>query len=177
LVSHAITARRAYFDCRYGQLHVRTAFPGTGGFDEHTTVVCIHANASSSRAFIPVLALLAQNRSVYAPDMPGCGESDLAADGEEPAELRAANAVADLARDLRLRQVDLLALDDGAAAAIELAQRRSDLIRRLVLAGSFIQKGTGGLPQPCLPLPLSSEALQSSWPQSIGKIRPFFDAK
>jgi Tol biopolymer transport system component len=29
-----VRTRRAYFDCRFGQLHVRTAFPTTGGFDE-----------------------------------------------------------------------------------------------------------------------------------------------
>ena len=43
--------RRAYFDCRFGQLHVRTAFPATGGFDEQVTLFCLHADQSSSRVF------------------------------------------------------------------------------------------------------------------------------
>jgi len=29
----AVRTRRAYFDLKFGQLHVRTAFPATGGFD------------------------------------------------------------------------------------------------------------------------------------------------
>src|SRR5580692_4744019 len=36
-----VRTRRAYFDFKYGQLHVRTAFPGTGGFDEQVTLICL----------------------------------------------------------------------------------------------------------------------------------------
>jgi pimeloyl-ACP methyl ester carboxylesterase len=178
MTNNLVTSRRAYFDCRYGQLHVRTAFPGTGGFDEHTTVVCVHSEASTSRAFVPLLAQLAQNRSVYAPDLPGHGESDSnAAAGAETAALRGAHAVADLARDLRLKQIDLLALDDGAEIAMMLAGIRTDLVRRLVLLGRFAAQQPVTLKQPCLPLPIASDALQTSWPQVIGKMRPFFDSR
>ena len=34
-----VRTRRAYFDCKFGQLHVRTAFPATGGFDEGVTLM------------------------------------------------------------------------------------------------------------------------------------------
>ena len=34
--------RKMYVDCRFGQLHVHTAFPSSGGFDELTPLVCIH---------------------------------------------------------------------------------------------------------------------------------------
>jgi len=30
----AVNLRRLYVDCRYGQLHVHSAFPSSGGFDE-----------------------------------------------------------------------------------------------------------------------------------------------
>ena len=33
--------RKMYVDCRYGQLHVHTAFPSSGGFDELTPLVCV----------------------------------------------------------------------------------------------------------------------------------------
>ncbi len=72
----AVRTRRAYFDCRFGQLHVRTAFPATGGFDEQVTLFCLHSDQSSSSAFARFLPEIADVRSVYAPDLPGLGESD-----------------------------------------------------------------------------------------------------
>jgi pimeloyl-ACP methyl ester carboxylesterase len=126
-----VRTRRAYFDCRYGQLHVRTAFPATGGFDEKVTLICLHAAAASSRQFSRFLPLAATQRSVYAPDLPGCGESDAPATGAADA----AAAVLDLVMDLRLRQVDLLGFREGCNVAIELALARPEIIRRVVLTG------------------------------------------
>jgi pimeloyl-ACP methyl ester carboxylesterase len=128
-----VRTRRAYFDCRFGQLHVRTAFPTTGGFDEGVTLFCLHPRDLSSRTFHRFLPEIADDRSVYAPDLPGCGESDPAPsmnlkDG--------AAAVADLAKDLRLRQIDLLGFGFGAGVALELAVARSELVRRLVLVAA-----------------------------------------
>lgn len=126
-----VRTRRAYFDCKFGQLHVRTAFPTTGGFDEGVTLFCLHSSEGSSRTFDRFLPEIADDRSVYAPDLPGCGESD----GVRATSCRqAAGAIADLATDLRLRQVDLLGFGFGAGVALELAAARPDLVRRLVLA-------------------------------------------
>ena len=47
----------------------------------------------------------------------------------------AAKAVADLAADLRLRQIDVLGFRFGAEAAMTLAAARPSLVRRLVLVG------------------------------------------
>lgn len=128
-----VRTRRAYFDCKFGQLHVRTAFPTTGGFDEQVTLICLHRADASSRAFSRLLPQLAQVRSVYAPDLPGYGESD-------PSPTRsiaeAAAAMSDLADDLRLRKIDLLGVQYGAGVALELASVRPELVRRLVLAGA-----------------------------------------
>jgi pimeloyl-ACP methyl ester carboxylesterase len=134
-----VRTRRAYFDCRYGQLHVRTAFPETGGFDEYTTLFCAHPQASSSRIFSALLSHLAKSRSAYAPDAPGSGESDPPGP-EEPGNAQhgaavMAMAMADLARDLRLNQIDALGLGEGAAAVTQLALDRPDILRRLVLIG------------------------------------------
>lgn len=129
----AVRTRRAYFDCRFGQLHVRTAFPTTGGFDEGVTLFCLHPSETSSRTFDRFLPEVAADRSIYAPDLPGCGESD-AAPGSTYSE--AANAVADLAADLRLRHIDVLGFRFGAAVALDLAATRPDLVRRLVLIGT-----------------------------------------
>ena len=70
-------------------------------------------------------------RSVYAPDLPGCGESDAA---PQMNFANAALAVADLASDLRLRQIDVLGFKFGAGVALELAKVQPELVRRLVLA-------------------------------------------
>jgi pimeloyl-ACP methyl ester carboxylesterase len=128
----AVRTRRAYFDCLFGQLHVRTAFPATGGFDEQVTLFCLHAHESSSRAFVRFLPEVAETRSVYAPDLPGFGESD---PSPTASFAEAASALSDLADDLRLRQIDLLGIDSGARAALHLAAARPALVRRLVLAG------------------------------------------
>ncbi len=128
-----VRTRRAYFDCRFGQLHVRTAFPTTGGFDEGVTLFCLHPAESSGRVFNRFLPEIADDRSVYAPDLPGCGESDASPNGTFQ---EAAAAIADLAGDLRLRQIDVLGFHFGAAVALELAVSKPDLLRRLVLVAS-----------------------------------------
>jgi pimeloyl-ACP methyl ester carboxylesterase len=147
-----IRTRRAYFDCKFGQLHVRTAFPTTGGFDEQVTLFCLHPVDASSRIFGRLLSELADVRSLYAPDLPGCGESD-------PSPTRsmaeAAAAVSDLATDLRLRQVDLLGVQYGAGVAVELAAARPELVKRLVLAGVPAQ-GLPAVKQPRLLLDLAA---------------------
>ncbi len=125
-----VRSRRAYFDCRFGQLHVRTAFPTTGGFDEQVTLVCLHGEADSGRHFARFMAQIARDRSAYAPDLPGAGESD---PGPRRDVAESAAAVLDLATELRLRQIDLLGLGHGAAAALVLAAERPELVRRLVL--------------------------------------------
>jgi pimeloyl-ACP methyl ester carboxylesterase len=111
---------------------VRTAFPTTGGFDEGVTLFCLHSNAGSSRMFSALMRELADVRSVYAPDLPGCGESDPSTTGGVP---DAAGAVSDLAGDLRLRQIDVLGVEGGAEVALALCALKPELVRRLVLAG------------------------------------------
>jgi pimeloyl-ACP methyl ester carboxylesterase len=126
--------RRAYFECRYGQLHVHNAIPSGGGFDELTTLVCMHASSSTGRAFLELSRILAASRSVYSPDTPGCGESDpppkaLSSDGY-------AEAIADFIDSMRFRQVDLLGVHSGAAVAAELAIARPKVVRRVVMLGA-----------------------------------------
>ena len=145
--AQAVRTRRAYFDCRFGQLHVRTAFPATGGFDEQVTLFCLHADQSSSRAFARLLPEIADVRSVYAPDLPGLGESDPSPNSSAS---DAAGAISDLADDLRLRQIDLLGIHTGARVALDLAAARPTLVRRLVLAGVAAPEGLATIRQPAL---------------------------
>lgn len=124
--------RRAYFDCRYGQLHMHYAIPGGGGFDEATTLLCIPGAPGTGRFFRPLLLPLGRDRSVYAPDLPGCGESDPASGPLDNAAV--ASALGDFLDSMHLRQVDLMAHENGVAVAIALAQQRSAQVSRVVLS-------------------------------------------
>ena len=123
--------RRGYFECRYGQLHVHNAIPPGGGFEEATALICLHGAEGTGRIFKGFLALIGRDRSAYAPDLPGCGESDGPANGLGAADYAA--AVGDFLDSMRLRQVDQLAHGTGAAPATELALTRVREVRRLVL--------------------------------------------
>jgi pimeloyl-ACP methyl ester carboxylesterase len=162
LAAQGVRTRRAYFDCKFGQLHVRTAFPGTGGFDEQVTLVCVHGARASSRTFARFLPEIGDVRSVYAPDLPGCGESDPSPSGNAA---EAASAIVDLARDLRLRQIDVLGLQWGAAVAVELGAAQPELVRRLVLIALPSERLTSAK-QPALILRTKMDA-----PDSMGRAK------
>ncbi len=152
----AVRMRRVYFDFRFGQLHVRTAFPTTGGFDEQVTLFCLHDAQGSSRTFSRFLPLIADVRSVYAPDLPGCGESDPPRTaGGDLANL--AGAVADLASDLRLKQIDVLGFRAGCAVAAELARAEPQLVRRLVLVGVTSADRLPRIAQPSLVMTIGEQ--------------------
>jgi pimeloyl-ACP methyl ester carboxylesterase len=155
-----VRSRRAYFDCRFGQLHVRTAFPGTGGFDEFTTLLCIHPQGRSSRMFDEFLKIMGKDRSVYAPDRPGCGESDPGSRADAAAA--GAAALSDLAADLRLRKIDLLGVDDGCAVAVELALLKPDLVRRVAFVSSAAVERASRLVQPSQVMKFPADALENN---------------
>jgi pimeloyl-ACP methyl ester carboxylesterase len=126
--------RRAYFECRYGQLHVHDAIPAGGGFDELTTLICLHASETTGRSFLELSKLLGNSRSLYSPDTPGCGESDA-----PPAALSVAgyaSAIGDFLDSMRFRQIDLLGVRSGAAVAAEIAIARPKVVRRVVMVGA-----------------------------------------
>jgi pimeloyl-ACP methyl ester carboxylesterase len=146
--------RRAYFDCRYGQLHMRYAIPGGGGFDEATPLLCVPGAPGSGRFFDPLLPPLGRDRSVYAPDLPGCGESDAPPGPAGAAEL--AEALADFLDSMHLRRADLLAHEGGVAIATALARLRPTQIGRMVLSPNTdaVRAGTQSLRHPSLVIDL-----------------------
>jgi pimeloyl-ACP methyl ester carboxylesterase len=124
--------RRGYFESRYGQLHVHNAIPPGGGFEEGTALLCLHAAGQTGRAFQKLMPLLGRDRSVYAPDIPGSGESDGPA-RVNPAD--AAAALGDFLDSMRFRQIDVLGFHTGSLPAAELAIARPQQVRRVVLIG------------------------------------------
>jgi pimeloyl-ACP methyl ester carboxylesterase len=125
--------RRGYFESRYGQLHVHNAIPPGGGFDEGTSLLCLHATPRSGGSLLPLLEVMGMDRSVYAPDLPGFGNSD--PPPGRPAIADYASAVADFCTSMRFRQIDVLGYQTGALVAAELALALPTVVRRLVLMG------------------------------------------
>jgi pimeloyl-ACP methyl ester carboxylesterase len=154
-VNEEVRVRRSYFDCRYGQLHVRTAFPSSGGFDEHTTLLCFHPSTAPGRAFHHFLPHIASDRSVYAPDAPGCGESDAPPGVPSIADYAAASV--DFIDTMRLRQVDLLGHGVGALVAAELAILKPEQVRRVVLVSIPLARPA---PLPAAPAASDENAVQ-----------------
>jgi pimeloyl-ACP methyl ester carboxylesterase len=120
-----VHVRRSYAESRFGQIHLSTAYPSGGGFDERTPVVCLHHSGGSGRLFGPILRELGHDRSVYAPDLPG----------SKATVVDLAGAVGDFIDSLRLRNVDLAGYQLGALIAAELAIARPQLIRRVLMWG------------------------------------------
>jgi pimeloyl-ACP methyl ester carboxylesterase len=158
--------RRAYYECRYGQLHLHNAIPAGGGFDELTAMLCIPASGQTGRAFQSLLAQLGHDRSIYAPDLPGTGESDSA--GTTPPLEAALAVLQDFLDTMRLREVDVVALGDGCAVARHLAAQRPRQVRRIVLMG---EHGASG-PRPTQPL-LSLSAEEAAGPRRNDRIAEF----
>ncbi|MBV8308579.1 MAG: alpha/beta hydrolase [Gammaproteobacteria bacterium] len=130
LPAPATRARRGYFECRYGQLHVHHAMPPGGGFEEGTPVLCLHDLPGSGRVFSRLLALAGEDRSMYAPDLPGFGESD--GPTARPSLSDYAAAIGDFLDNMRLRNVAVLGLRGGAVLATELALTRPTQITRVI---------------------------------------------
>lgn len=139
--------RRAYYDCRYGQLHLHNAIPSGGGFDELTSVLCVHGSSETARAFVPILGVLGLERSVYAPDLPGYGESDPSRE-QSPVEA-GVSALADFLDSMRIRSVDLVARGDGAEIAQRLAKQRGAGVRKVVVL-TAAEAASADLPQKLL---------------------------
>jgi pimeloyl-ACP methyl ester carboxylesterase len=157
--------RRGYFESRYGQLHVHNAIPPGGGFDESTSLLCLHATPRSARSLLPLLELMGMDRSVYAPDLPGYGNSD--PPPARPSIADYAAAVVDFCTSMRFRQIDVLGYQTGALVASELALALPSVVRRVVLIGVPVpdeaeRESFRRTPWPLAPLADGSH-LQAEW--------------
>jgi len=167
-----VRLRRMYIDCRYGQLHLTTAYPASGGFDEALPVVFLHADEGSGTDFSGCAQLLGTDRSVYAPDLPGSGGSDA-----PKARLSAAGlalAVADLIEQLRLKRFDLVGCGRGALVAFELASTRPNQVRRVIVAGP--QQPAAAPAQPMLQLSANPNCTRDEPADAVvARIRAYLD--
>jgi pimeloyl-ACP methyl ester carboxylesterase len=159
-IAHVHT-RRAYADGRNGQLHLTTAYPSGGGFDERTAVVCLHPEAATGTWFKSLLPELGRERSVYAPDLPAHGYSD-PAPGTAVGLADHIAAIGDFLDSMHLRAVDLVGHQLGALIAAELAVQRPQQVRRVVMVSlpeqvpaALAAASTGARPAPAASKPAS----------------------
>lgn len=115
---------------------MHNAVPPGGGFDELTTVICLHGNGETGKAFAPVLQVLGSSRSVFAPDLPGSGESDPA--GMVDAVTAGTQAVTDFIQSMRIRSYDLVARAQACDIAERLAKSPDAGLRRVVLIADHL---------------------------------------
>lgn len=167
----AAMLRRLYIDCRFGQLHLTTAYPSSGGFDEASPLVFLHDENGGGADFNECAALLGCDRPVYAPDLPGSGASDA-----PPGRVTAgglADAIGDLIDQLRLRQVDVFGCGRGAQVAFELAAARPQDVRRLIVA---CRQPAAATTKPLLQLGPDPESVLGEPAESVvAAIREFLD--
>jgi pimeloyl-ACP methyl ester carboxylesterase len=156
--------RRGYFECRYGQLHVHNSIPSGGGFEEGTPLVCLHASPHSGRTFDRFLRIAGNERSIFAPDLPGFGNSDPPPSRAGVAEHAA--AIGDFLESLRLRQIELLGHRFGALVATELATARPGQVRRLVLV-SPPMAAEAAEPQPLMTPAADGTHVLEEWRRAV----------
>lgn len=128
---------RAYAASRYGQLHYRIARPSAA--PTQPTLVCFHQSPKSGWDYEPIMAGLARDRVVLAPDTPGYGGSD-APDApttiEDYAQVMMAFVDGMLAAgELPDGPFDVLGYHTGAVICTELGRSRPDRVRRIGLLG------------------------------------------
>lgn len=132
-----MSVRKAYVDGPLGQLHLRS----TQSTGSAPPLIALHATAYSSQSFLPLMEALEGKRQVIAIDAPGYGESDRP---DSPPDMAGyAEAIGAAASSLGIGPVDLLGYHTGAYMAAELAIRRPELVRRLVLIGVPYFKALG----------------------------------
>jgi len=136
-VARASSARptRRYVGAPGRQIHLTEGGRPSIATASSSPLACLHGAPASGASFIPFLTAMAQRRHVLALDIPGYGGSD-------PPEQRLDIAgYADLLGEAldealeggRDKSVDLFGHSTGALIAVELARRRPERVRRMVL--------------------------------------------
>ena len=134
--SAAIRIWRHYADCRYGQIHFRSAEPADGTGADRTPLVCLHQSPGSALEYVEFQAVMAADRRVLCPDTAGYGASDGPASQPNMEDYGAALADALTALGYGAGgagPVDVLGFHTGNFVAAALAVQRPDLVRRLVM--------------------------------------------
>ena len=113
-------------------------------------LLLIHGSGAAGACWIPLVPALAREHHVIRVDLPGCGQSPVAASYDVPAQ---AGTVAEMLDDLGVGPVTAVGHSSGGYVATALAEQRPDLVRSLALISS------GPSPDALLPQPFIVRAL------------------
>ena len=160
---------KAYIDLDWGQIHRLQAAPS---LVTEPTLVCFPPNPFSGNYYRQLMASLALDRTVVALDYPGLGQSDPSTTWRTVGDL--AEIMIDAIESARLtdeqhQSIDVCGYHTGAMVAAEVAIRRPDLVRRVILIGVpyFADPAENDAELQNVmqdrPLPTELAALESSW--------------
>ena len=169
---------KAYIDLDWGQIHRLQAAPS---LVTEPTLVCFPPNPFSGNYYRQLMASLALDRTVVALDYPGLGQSDPSATWRTVGDL--AEIMIDAIESARLtdeqhQSIDVCGYHTGAMVAAEVAIRRPDLVRRVILIGVpyFADPAENDAELQNVmqdrPLPTALSALESSWRFTIADRHP-----
>lgn len=132
------------------ELFVRRTPEVAGG----ARAVMVHGLGGQSTNWTDLMGLLAPDREIWAPDLPGFGSSPPAADGDY--SLSAFTAVVERVVETMSAPVDLFGNSLGGAVCVRLAARRPELVRSLVLTSPALpdlrpRRHTVGVPAVAIP--------------------------
>lgn len=117
--------------------------------EDATVVILVHGLVISSRYMIPTAELLAPDYRVYAPDLPGYGESDKPERVLELPEL--ADVLCRWMDSVGIERATMLGNSFGCQIIAEFAVRHPDRISRAVLQGPTFDRHTRSIPEQLLP--------------------------
>lgn len=128
---------RGYAQTCAGQMHYYKAKPD-GGATEKTPIIFFHPSPKSGQIYEHVLKEMGRDRIAIAIDSPGFGGSDPMRSAPSMTDI--AKVMAEAIEDLGFGpsgagKVDVFGFHTGSLIAAELALRRPDLVRRVVLSG------------------------------------------
>jgi 2-hydroxy-6-oxonona-2,4-dienedioate hydrolase len=107
-------------------------------------LVCVHGLVVSSRYMVPMTELLARNRDVFAPDLPGFGASDKPDRTLGVGEL--ADALHGWLTAMALGPVTLFGNSFGCQVAARVAAEHPESVHSLVLAAPTFEPSTRSVP-------------------------------
>jgi len=159
-VSRGSPTRKAYAELSDGrQAHYRWSTAPSGNRElrggDHRPVICLHMVPKSSRSFAQLLPALAQDRPVFAPDLPSHGASDPLA---EPASIEGyAHWLWMFIDALALPQpLDLVGYHTGSMVAVAAARQRPQSVGKIIniSAPAFSSAELAGMREYFQPIPL-----------------------
>lgn len=155
---------KRYIPTEFGQIHLRIA-----GQLHKPPLVLLHQTASSSVMFERVMAHLANEFWLIAPDTPGFGESFKPT--ETPSVKLYADSIRQALTELGITKCHLLGHHTGASIAVQMAYEQPTLIDKLCLIGPplMTKEQIAYFEKTLVPFGHDAEYVEAIWQRTAGK--------